>query len=325
MCCLGWRQLSRRPARSTRAALASTLARATVWREAARVLPRVAAAEPSPCSLDAGCTGFYAGARHSVARGGTCAASGGGSWAAVMFARCGLCWLLRWRAPRRGERRHVCCLGWRQLGRRPARSTRAALASTLARATVWREAAHVLPRVAAAGPSPCSLDAGCADFYAGARHGVARGGTCAASGGGSWAAALLARCGLRWLLRWRAPRCGEGRHVCCLGWRQLSRRPARSTRAALASTLARATVWRGAARVLPRVAAAGPSPCSLDAGCAGFYAGARHGVARGGTCAASGGNSWAVALLAQCGLRWLLRWRAPRCGERRHVCCLGWQ
>jgi hypothetical protein len=179
------RQLSRHPARSTRAALASTLARATVWREAARVLPRVAAAEPSPCSLDAGCAGFYTGARHSVARGGTCAASGGGSWAVAPLARCGLCWLLRWRAPRCGERRHVCCLGWRQLSRHPARSTRAALASTLARATVWREAAHVLPRVVAAEPSPCSLNAGCAGFYAGARHGVARGGTCAASGGGS--------------------------------------------------------------------------------------------------------------------------------------------
>ena len=58
MCCLGWRQLSRRPARSMRAALASTLARATVWREAARVLPRVAAAELLPCLLDAGCAGF---------------------------------------------------------------------------------------------------------------------------------------------------------------------------------------------------------------------------------------------------------------------------
>ena len=197
----------------------------------------------------------------------------------------------------------MCCLGWRQLSRRPARSMRAALASTLARATVWREAARVLPRVAAAEPSPRSLDAGCAGFYAGARHGVARGGTCAASGGGSWAVALLARCGLRWLLCWRAPRCGEG-------WRQLSCCPARSMWAALASTLARATVWREAAcalpRVaaaellpcsldagcaLPRVAAAELLPCSLDAGCAGFYAGAHHGVARGGTCAASGGGS----------------------------------
>jgi hypothetical protein len=83
---------------------------------------------------------------------------------------------------------------------------------------------------------------------------------------------------------------------------------------------ARHTVWREAARVLPRVAAAEPSPCSLDAGCAGFYAGARHGVARGGTCAASGGGRWAAALLARCGLRWLLRWRAPRCGERRGTC-----
>jgi len=308
--------MSRRPARLTRAALDSTLALATVWREAARVLPRVAAAEPLPCSLDAGCASFHAGARHGVARGGTCAASGGGSWAVAPLARCGLRWLLRWRAPRCGERRHVCCLGWRQLSRSPARSTRTALASTLARATVWR------------------------------------GGTCAASGGGSWAAAMLARRGLCWLLRWRAPRCFERRHVCCLRWRQLSRHPARSTRAALASTLARATVWRGAAHVLPRVTAAGllpcsldagcasfhagarhgvareaahvlprvaaaglltcsldadcagfyaaaePSPCSLDAGCAGFHAGARHGVARGGTCAASGGGRWAVALLA---------------------------
>jgi len=238
-----------------RDALASTLARTTVWREAARVLPRVAAAGPS------------------------------------LLARCGMRWLLRWRAPRCGERRHMCCLGWRQLDCCHARLMRAALASTLACATVWRGAARVLPRVAAAGLLPCSLDAGCAGFYAGARHGVARGGTCAASGGGSWAAAMLARCGLRWLLRWRAPWCGAGQHMCCLGWRQLSCCPACSVRAALASALARATVWREVARVLPRVAAAGLLPCSLDAGCAGFYPGARHGVARGGTCAASGGGS----------------------------------
>ena len=180
----------------------------------------VAAAELLPCSLDAGCAGLYAGARHGVARGGTCAASGGGSWAVTLLARCGLRWLLRL-----------------------------------------------------------------------TRHGVARGVSCAASGGGSWTAALLARCGLRWLLRWRAPRCGERRHVCCLGWRQLGRRPARSMRAALASTLVRATVWREAARVLPRVAAAELLPCLLDAGCAGSYAGARHGLARGCTCASSSGGS----------------------------------
>jgi len=253
VCCLGWRQLSCCHARSMRAALASTLARATVWREAAHVLPRVAAAEPSPCSLDAGCAGFYAGARHGVVRGGTCATSGGGSWTAAMLARCGLRWFLRWRAPRCGERRHMCCLGWRQLS-----------------------CCHVR-----------SMRAGVAGFYAGARHG----GTCAASGGGSWDVALLARCRLRWLLRWRAPRCGERRHVCCLGWRQLDCCHARSMRAALASRLARAMVWRETAHVLPRVAAAGLLQCSLDAGCAGFYAGARHVVARGGTCAASGGGS----------------------------------
>jgi len=151
MCCLGWRQLSRRPARLTRAAPASMLARTTVWREAARVLPRVAAAELLPCSLDAGCAGFYAGARHGVARGGACAASGGGTAQPL-----------------------PCSLD-------------AGCASFHAgvRHGVAREAAHVLPQVVAAEPSPCSLNAGCAGFYAGARHGVARGGTCAASGGGS--------------------------------------------------------------------------------------------------------------------------------------------
>ena len=116
------------------AALASTLALATLWREAA-------AAGPPSCSLDAGCSaGFYAGARHLVARGGGCGA-------AVVLARRGLQrWLLRWRAPPCGARRRL-------RGRRRARSTRAAaLASTLARATLWREAA-------AAGPPPCSPDA----------------------------------------------------------------------------------------------------------------------------------------------------------------------
>merc|ERR1711956_37439 len=200
----------------------------------------------------------------------------------------------------------MCCLGRRLIGRRRVRSTRAALASTLADATVWREAAHVLPRAAAAWPSLCSLDAGCVGFYAGGRHGVARGGTCAASGGGGLAVAVLALRGLRWLLRWRTPRCGARRHMCCLGRRLIGRRRVRSTRAALASTLADATVWREAAHVLPRAAAAWPSLCSLDAGCAGFYAGGRHGVARGGTCAASGGGCLAVAVLARRGLRWLL-------------------
>ena len=43
--------------------------------------------------------------------------------------------------------------------------------------------------------------------------------------------------------------------------------------------------------------------CSLDAGCAGFYAGGRHGVARGGACAASGGVGLADAVPARGGLR----------------------
>jgi hypothetical protein len=67
--------------------------------------------------------------------------------------------------------------------------------------------------------------------------------------------ALLARRGLRRLLRWRAPRCGARLHLCSLGRRCFC-----------------------------------PSPCSLVAGCAGSYAGARHGVVRGCTCAVSGGG-----------------------------------
>ena len=136
------------------------------------------------------------------------------------------------------------------------------------------------------------------------------------------AVAVLARRGLRWLLRRRTPQCGARRHMCCLGRRLIGRRRACSTRAALASTLADATVWREAAHVLPRAAAAWPSLCSLYAGCAGFYAGGRHGVARGGTCAASVGGGLAVAVLALCGLRWFHGWRSPQCDARRRVCCL---
>jgi hypothetical protein len=188
--------------------------------------------------------------------------------------------------------------------------------STLARVTVWREVAHVLPPAAAAWLLLLSLGAGCAGFYAGVRHGVARGGTCAASGGGGLAVAALARRGMRRLLRWRASRCGARRHVCRLRRSRLGRCCARSARAAPASTPARVTVWREAVTAWPLLR-------SLGAGCAGFYAGAHRAVARGGTCAASGGGGLAVAALAPRGLRRLLRWRASRCGARRHLCRLG--
>ena len=68
MCCLGRQLQCCRCARSTRAALASTLARATLWREAAHVLPRAAASRSLVCSLNAGNAGFYAGASLPVAR-----------------------------------------------------------------------------------------------------------------------------------------------------------------------------------------------------------------------------------------------------------------
>jgi len=311
MCRLRRRWLGRCCARSARAAPASTLARVTVWRDVARMPPQAAAAaSPSLRSLGADSAGSWAGARHGVARGGTCVASGGGGLAVAALARRGL-----------------------------RRSTRVALALKLARVTVWREVARVPPQAAAAWPLLRSLGAGCAGSYAGACHGVARGGTCAASGGGGLAVAAPARRGLRRLLRWRPSRCGARRHVCRLRRRWLGRWCACSTRVALALTLARVTLWRGAAHVppqavaawpllrslgagcagfyagarhgvarggthvLPQAAAAWPSLHSLDAGCAGFYAGACHGVARGGTCAASGGGGLAIAALAWRGLR----------------------
>jgi hypothetical protein len=235
-----------------RAAPASTLARVTVWREVARVPPQAVTAWPSLRSLDAGCAGFYDGARHGV----------------------------------------------------------------------WREEARVPPQAVTAWTPLRSLSAGCAGFYAGARHGAAQGGTCAALGGDGLAVPALARRGPRRLLRWRASRCGARWNVCRLGRRRLGRRCNRSARAAPASTLARVTLWREVARVPPQAVTAWPLLRSLDAGCAGSYAGARHGVARGGTCAASGGDSLAVAALARRGLRRLLRWRASRCGARGHVCRL---
>ena len=84
------------------------------------------------------------------------------------------------------------------------------------------------PQAAAAWPLLRSLRAGCASLYAGARHGVARGGTCAALGGESFAVAALAWRGLRRLLRWRASRCGAGQHVCRLRRRRFGRCCARS-------------------------------------------------------------------------------------------------
>jgi len=393
VCCLRRRRLGRCCARSARAAPASTLARVTVWRKAACVPPQAAVVWPSSRSLSASCAGFYAGARHGVARGCTCAASGGGGLAVAALARRGQRRLMGWRASRCGAWRHICWLRRRRLGRRCARSTRAAPAPELARITVWRGVARLPPQAAAAWPLLRSLDAGCAGFYTGARHGVARGRKSAASGSDGSAVAALARRGLRRLLGWRASRCGGGRHMCRLRRRRLGRHCAHSTRAAPASTLARVTVWREAALVLPQAvaaslslrlldagcagswagahdgvardgtcaasgggglaiaalarrglrrllcwcasrcgakvarvpaqaAAAWPSLRSLGAGCAGFYAGARHGVARGGTCAASGGGGLAVAALARRGLRRLLRWRASRCGARQHVCRL---
>ena len=96
-----------------------------------------------------------------------------------------------------------------------------------------------MPRVAAVWPSPCSLSAGCAGFYAGARHGVVRGGTC----------------------------------VCCLGRRRLCRRRARFFAGCAGFYAgARHGLARGGTCVLPPEAVAWPSLYSLYAGCAGFHA-----------------------------------------------------
>jgi len=263
------------------------------------VPPQAAAAWPLLRSFDTGSAGSYAGARHGVVQGLRRRWLGRRCIAAL--ARRGQRRLLRWRASRCGARRQVCHLRWRRLGCRCARSAWAAPASGLASVTVWRGAARMPPQGAAAWPLLRSLSAGSAGSYAGARHGVAGGGTCVASGGGGLAVTALTRRGQRRLLRWHASRCGARRHLCCLRQWRLRCRCACSTRAALAPGLARMTVWRGTAHVPPQAAAAWPLLRSLDAGCAGFYAGARHGVARGGTCAASGRGGLAVAALTRRG------------------------
>ena len=205
----------------------------------------------------------------------------------------------------------MCNLRRQRSGCRRAHSSRAALAPTLARTSVRCEAVRVQSQTAALRPSPCPLVAECVGFYAGAHFGEVRGCTCAVSGGGALAIALLARRGLRWLLRWRAPQCGARLHVCGLRRRRSGRCPARSSRATLAPTLARASVRCEAARVQSQAAAPWPSPCSLVAGCAGSYASAHLGKVRGCTGAVPGGGTLAVASLACRWLRWLLRWRAP--------------
>ena len=162
--------------------------------------------------------------------------------------------------------------------------------------------------------SPGSLVAGCAGSYAGAHHGVVRGCTCVQSQAAVLLPlALLARRGLRRLLRCRAPRCGVRLHLCAVsGGGALACRPARSSRAALAfyagahhsevigctraisgggasvrcpacssraapaPTLTRTTV--GTSHAAPGQFRFCPSPCSLVAGRA-----AHHSVVRGCT------------------------------------------
>ena len=211
-----------------------------------------------------------------MAQGAACAALGGSFNVVAVLARRGQRWpprwqrwLLRWREPPCGAGRRDCCLGRRLQGRCHARSTQAALASTLARATLSREAARVLPRAAASRALPCSLDAGSA------------GSTLARATLWREAARVLRRAmalrsmpcsldtGNAGFLCGREPPCG-GRRVCCLGRRFQDRCCARSTQATLASTLAQATLWRGSTRLLLTAAAARSRPCSLDAGSAGF-------------------------------------------------------
>ena len=237
-------------------------------------------------------------------------------------------WPLRWYAPRRNARSHGQGLRRRGSGCHPARLPRAARAPALTLRR-WRpdrcsahssraalvpdaKAAHMQSQEAALlRPSPGSLVAGCAGSHAGVHLCRVRGSTCAVSGGGALAVALFARRGRRWLLRWRAPLQGARLHVCSLRRRRPGRRVARSSRAALAPTLARTSVKCEAARVQSQAEALWSSPCSLVAGCAGSPAGAHLGEVRGCTCAVTGGGALAVALFARRGLRWLRRWRAP--------------
>ena len=136
---LGRRRLCRRPARSPRAALAPTLARSSVRCEAARVQPQAAAPGPSPRPLTAGCAGSHAAADLNESQAAApqpsprpLIAGGAGPHAGTPSVR---------------ARRHACGLGrWRRHpGRRPARSSRAALAHTPAR-TSMRARRHACGR-----------------------------------------------------------------------------------------------------------------------------------------------------------------------------------
>jgi len=217
----------------------------------------------------------------------------------------------------------MCCLGRQPQGRWCARSMQATLASMLAQASLWRGLTQWLLRAAAARSLPCSLNAGSAGFYAGASHPVAR------------AARVLPRRQLQCCCRARLTRaalastlaratlCGARPSVCCLGRRLRGRCCACSTRTVLASTLARATLWRKAARVLLRAAAARSLPCSLDAGSAGFYAGASHPVARAARVLPRRQLQCCCrARLTRAALASTLA-RATLCGARPSVCCLG--
>ena len=166
----------------------------------------------------------------------------------------------------------MCSLRRRRSGRRRARSSRATLAPTLARAPVRCEAARVQSQAAALWPSPCSLVAVSAGSHAGAHLYKVRGGTCAAAGGGALAVAVLARRGLRWLLR--------GAHFCKV----------RGCACAVSGGGALAVALLACRGLGLRWLLRWRAPLKV----------------RGCKCAVSGGGALAVAVLARRGLRWLL-------------------
>ena len=131
---------------------------------------------------------------------------------------------------------------------------------------------------------------------------------------------------LRWLLCRRTLDLGARSHAYYLGsGRLLLALLARSSRDALAPMMACTTARCGAARGMPRAAAVRSIVTALAHRGLGLmlYAGARRGAVRCAAWPAEGGGCEAATVLARRGLRWLVGWRAPRCGAGWRDCYRG--
>ena len=151
------RRSGRRPTCRARDALAPALVRTSTKCEIARPRSPAAGLRLPPRSPAAGRAGSRADSQAVAPRPLLCSLVAGGTW--FLMRRLHTC----------SRRRRRCS------GRRPAHSSRVALAPMLACTSVGCEAARVRSQAAALWPSPCSPVAGGAGSHAGARLGEMRG------------------------------------------------------------------------------------------------------------------------------------------------------